>query len=83
MSTGTIPTKTQRETLEAIARLEQGSWESFRREDVQECIEKGWVEIIGSRYRLTEAGREALRRRDQSAATPLSAAIHECVGCPA
>jgi len=78
------PTTNQYETLEAIARLEKGSWEIITPHDVEECIRKGWVKISeGKRYRLTEAGREVLRRRDSDAAAPLSAAIQERAGCPA
>ena len=80
----TTPTIIQRETLEAIARLEKGSWEIISPHDVEECIRKGWVEISeGRRYRLTESGREVLRRREPDAAAPVSAVTQEWTGCPA
>jgi hypothetical protein len=80
---GKVPTKIQREALEAIARLEKGSWEVISPQDVEDCIKKGWVQIAGNRYRLTEAGREALRRRARDAAASLSSLTQERTGFPA
>ena len=82
MSRQTITvTATHYEILEAVARLESGSWEVFRLDDVKDCVEKGWVELSGKRYRLTEAGREVLKRRNNAGSSGRARVIRHNASC--
>ena len=58
---GSVLTKSQYETLAAIARQRPGSWEVINTTDAHYCVERGFLRFEGKRYHLTEAGRLLLR----------------------
>ncbi len=57
------PTEGQLDALRMIERLEQGPDVWLKPADAEECVDLGWAEALpGTRYRLTEEGRQILRR---------------------
>lgn len=65
------PSDIEYETLVALQRVAEGSWELVSEIDILACLEKKWVEFSPpEHYRLTEAGREALARYAQRKSNP-------------
>jgi len=55
-------TENHMETLRAVERVANGSWEFISVPCVKECMARGWIfQSPDRRLRLTEEGREILR----------------------
>lgn len=59
----TNPNDDECETLAAMQRITDGSWELLKETDILACLERKWLEFSPpNHYRLTAAGRDVLDR---------------------
>lgn len=56
-----LPTPSELKALKSVHHLQSGKASFINTEDVENCIEKGWVEPLGhQQYRLTQTGHDVI-----------------------